>query len=68
MPEALRTVSCDCGGSWPSLETLVRGDNKAIWLAENTSYYAMVPTPTIVSKGVGHFLELQLFFTCRWCA
>ncbi|CAO2653808.1 Nn.00g032190.m01.CDS01 [Neocucurbitaria sp. VM-36] len=61
--EALRTVSCDCGDSWPSLERLKRGDSTVMWLTQNTTYYDMVPSPSTISKGAGHFLELQIFFT-----
>ncbi|KAH8732637.1 hypothetical protein GQ44DRAFT_667862 [Phaeosphaeriaceae sp. PMI808] len=60
--EALKTPSCDCGDSWPSLETLNNRANTVLWLTKNTSYYAMVPYPTTISKGVGHFLEMQVFF------
>ena len=35
------------------------------WFGKNTSYYPMVPGPSTVSKGAGHFLEMQLFFTCE---
>jgi len=63
--EALRTVSCDCGDSWPSLESVKRGVHTANWLAKNTSYYPMVPGPSTISKGAGHFLEMQIFFTCK---
>jgi hypothetical protein len=65
IPEALNTTSCDCGDSWPGLERLNREENKLMWIAKNTSYYAMVPSPTTISKGVGHFLELQIFFSCE---
>ncbi|KAF2831781.1 hypothetical protein CC86DRAFT_402277 [Ophiobolus disseminans] len=63
IPQALGTVSCDCGDSWVSLESLKRGESTVIWLAKNTTYYPMVPSPSTVSKGAGHFLEIQVFFT-----
>jgi hypothetical protein len=63
--EALNIESCDCGDSWPGLEHLMREENKMIWLSKNTSYFAMVPGPTTISKGAGHFLEIQLFFSCK---
>jgi hypothetical protein len=63
--EALNTDSCDCGDSWPGLERQIRADDKLMWLAKNTTYYAMVPGTTTVSKGAGHFLELQVFFNCK---
>jgi hypothetical protein len=63
--EALKTESCDCGDSWPGLEHLMRNENEMIWLAQNTSCYAMVPGLSTISQGVGHFLEIQLFFSCK---
>lgn len=63
--ESLRTASCDCGDSWPGLETIYRGHNKVVWLGQNTTYYAMVPGQSLVSKGPGHFVDIQIFFICK---
>jgi hypothetical protein len=35
LEEVVRTASCDCGASWPSLERIERGGDKVMWLAEN---------------------------------
>jgi hypothetical protein len=63
----MSTTSCDCGDSWPTLETRIREENKMVWLGKNTSYFPMVPGPTTISKGVGHIMEIQLWFSCRCC-
>jgi hypothetical protein len=63
----MSTTSCDCGDSWPTLETRIREENKMVWLGKNTSYFPMVPGPTTISKGVGHIMEIQLWFSCRGC-
>jgi hypothetical protein len=65
MAEALDTISCDCGESWPSVESLKRGESEVEWLTRNTSYFPMVPSQSMVSKGAGHFLEMQVYFTCK---
>ncbi|KAH4977242.1 hypothetical protein HBI53_135100 [Parastagonospora nodorum] len=62
VPEAVKTASCDCGDSWPGLERLNQGANKLMWIGENTSYSAMVPSPTTISRGAGHFIEMQIWF------
>ncbi|KAH6554075.1 hypothetical protein HBI07_006250 [Parastagonospora nodorum] len=38
-------------------------ENKMVWLGKNTSYFAMVPGPTTISRGVGHIMEIQLWFS-----
>jgi hypothetical protein len=64
--EAKTIPSCDCGDSWPGLETIYRGENKAQWLGHNVTYYTMVPGKTLVSKGTGHIVEIQIFFMCEF--
>ncbi|KAH5708134.1 hypothetical protein HBI18_242650 [Parastagonospora nodorum] len=61
--EAMNTKSCDCGDSWSSLESRIMEENKMVWLGKNTSYFAMVPGPTTISRGVGHIMEIQLWFS-----
>ncbi|PSN63501.1 hypothetical protein BS50DRAFT_612664 [Corynespora cassiicola Philippines] len=63
LEEAIGTQSCDCGDSWPGAERLERGDNVVMWLNRSTTYYAMVPSRSTISKGAGHFLSMQLFFS-----
>ncbi|KAF2795862.1 hypothetical protein K505DRAFT_301396 [Melanomma pulvis-pyrius CBS 109.77] len=58
----LESTSCDCGDRWPTLEQMMRGDNKMTWLGKETSYFAMAPSETTVSRGEGHFMHLQVFF------
>jgi hypothetical protein len=65
--EVFETASCDCGDSWPSLESLTRGESTAFWLNGSTSYYPMIPSTSMVSRGAGHFLVMQVFFTCEFC-
>lgn len=36
-----------------------------MWLNRSTTYYAMVPSRSTISKGAGHFLSMQLFFSCK---
>jgi hypothetical protein len=58
----LAATSCDCGDRWPTLEHMTRGNNNMMWLGQETSYFAMVPSETTVSRGEGHFLQVQVFF------
>ncbi|KAF2657475.1 hypothetical protein K491DRAFT_742118 [Lophiostoma macrostomum CBS 122681] len=61
--ESLNTSSCDCGDSWPSAERVARGGDTVMWLGRNATYYSMLPSESTVSRGAGHFLTLQVFFS-----
>lgn len=62
--QVLNLSSCDCSDRWPTLETLERGENMITWLGQNTKSYTMIPSESMVSKGAGQSLILQIFFTC----
>ena len=62
--EVLNVSSCDCSDRWPTLETLERKNNQIRWLGQNTTYYAMSSSESMVSRGAGHILTLQIFFMC----
>lgn len=64
--EVLNSPSCDCSDRWPTLEDLERGENTVLWLRDNVSYYSMIPSESMVSRGAGHILTLQIFFTCMF--
>jgi len=65
VPQNLASTSCDCGDRWPTLEQMIRGDNKITWLGKETTFFDMVPSETTVSRGEGHFMHMQVFFNCE---
>ena len=63
--EVVQLPSCDCSDRWPTLEDIEVDNNTVVWLGHETTYYAMTPSESMVSRGAGHLLTLQFFFTCE---
>lgn len=63
--QVLQSPSCDCSDRWPTLETLERSDSTIMWQGKNTTYYTMSPGESMVSRGAGHRVTMQIFFICK---
>ncbi|OCL04300.1 hypothetical protein AOQ84DRAFT_380734 [Glonium stellatum] len=64
--EALDAPSCDCSDGWPTLEDLEASRDKIMFNGYNTPYIALTLIKSTVSRGAGHFLQIQVFFTCEF--